>query len=61
VHRENGTRYVLPEVGLEEALREQNGELRLHLQSGLLQRLFALSERIFSCVSYICNTASIDK
>lgn len=52
---------MVPEVGLEEALTEQNGELKLHLQSGLLQSLFGWSERIFSSVSYICNTANIGK
>jgi hypothetical protein len=61
MHRKNGTHCVVPEVGLEEALTEQNGELKLHLQSGLLQSLFGWSERILSSVSYICNTANIGK
>lgn len=59
MHRENGTGCAVPEVGLEETLTEQKGELKLCLQSDLLGMLFGWSERILSSVSYTCDTVSI--
>lgn len=59
MHRENGTGCAVPEVGLEETLIEQRGELKLCLQSDLLGMLFGWSERILSNVFYTCDTVSI--